>query len=173
MNRVQAGADIAIGGGRGHGRVRRHQLRWPASVLLAAWLVCGALAACGMTTPPNAMHHCGTVHVAAGRVLPQEAAAASAAESCFAHAYTTCQPSTLTYTSMGVDTGTTQNFIEALSNGKCALTDIVQGYTANGGGKTYPAQTYTCSGMQQQADGLHFTDCGQVGNVVVPAPSAR
>jgi hypothetical protein len=119
------------------------------------------------------MHQCGTVHVAAGRVLPQQAAAASAAESCFAHAYATCQPATLTYTSMGVDTGATQNFIERPVNGKCALSDVVQAYTANGGGKTFPTQTYTCSGMQQQADGLHFTGCGQEGDVLVLAPGAR
>jgi hypothetical protein len=74
---------------------------------------------------------------------------------------------------MGVDTGATQNFIEHLSNGKCAVTDSVQGYTANGGGKTFPTLTYACSGVQQQADGLHFTACGQEGDVLVPAPSAR
>jgi hypothetical protein len=74
---------------------------------------------------------------------------------------------------MGVDTGTTQNFIEHSSNGKCAVMDSVQGYTANGGGKTFPTLTYACSGVQQQADGLHFTACGQEGDVLVPAPSAR
>jgi hypothetical protein len=173
MNWVRAGVDIVIDRGREHGKVRQHKHWWPGGAILAVWLVCAALAACGTTTPPTAIHQCGTVHVAAGRVLPQEAAAASAAESCFAHAYATCQPAALTFTSMGVDTGATQTFIEHLSNGQCTVTDSVQGYTANGGGKTFPTQTYTCSGMQQQADGLHFTDCGQEGDVLVPAPSAR
>jgi hypothetical protein len=137
------------------------------------WLACTALAGCGASTPPTAFHKCGTVNLAAGRVLPQEAATASAAESCFAHAYASCQPAELTYTSMGVDTGTTQHFIEHLSNGTCAVTDSVQGYTANFGGKTFPTQTYTCSSMQQEADGLHFTGCGQAGDVLVPAPTAK
>jgi hypothetical protein len=145
--------------------------------LFAAWLVCAALAvsglaACGATTPPNAFHQCGTVHVAAGRILPQDAAAASAAETCFAHNFTNCQASVLTVTEMGVDTGTTHNFTENLMNGKCTVRDIVQGYTANGGGTTFPSQTYTCAAMQQQADGLHITDCGQEGTVLVPAPPA-
>jgi hypothetical protein len=173
MHRGRVDIASAIGGGRRPSRVVHRKLWWPEGALLAVWLVCLALAACGTTTPPSAMHQCGAVHVAAGRVLPQEAAAASAAESCFTHAYAICQPATLTYTSMGVDTGTTQNFIEHLLSGHCALTDSVQGYSANGGGKTLPTQTYTCSGMQQRTDGLHFTDCGQEGDVLVPAPSAE
>jgi hypothetical protein len=139
-------------------------------VLPAVWLVCGVLAACGETTPPFVFHSCGTVHVAAGRVPPGDAAAATAAENCFAQAYTTCQPTVLTYTSMGVDTGTTQTFSASRVNGACAVKDVVQAYTANGGGKTFPSQTYTCTGVQQRADGLLFTSCGAAGDVLVPAP---
>jgi hypothetical protein len=139
---------------------------------VALALACGALAACGETTPPNAFHQCGAVHVAAGRVLPGDAAAARAAEDCFARDYASCAPATLVFTFMGVDTGTTRTFSESLSNGKCTVTDAVQGYTANGGGKTFPTQTYTCAGLRQQADGLHVTGCGQDGDVVVPAPAA-
>jgi hypothetical protein len=73
---------------------------------------------------------------------------------------------------MGVDTGATRTFTESLVNGHCAVTDAVQAYTANGGGKTYPTQRYACAGVQLQADGLHFTSCGQDGDVLVPAPSA-
>jgi hypothetical protein len=148
-------------------------LWWPAGALLVVWLVFPMLAACGTpTVHPNAFHQCGTVHVAAGRVLPADAAAATAAENCFAHNYTSCQATVLTFTAMGVDTGATQNFAESLVNGKCTVTDTVQGYTAVGGGKTFPTQTYTCAGVQPQADGLHFTACGQQGDVLVPAPAS-
>jgi hypothetical protein len=92
--------------------------------------------------------------------LPADAAAASAAENCFPHNYATCQAAVLTFTAMGVDAGTTQNFAEHLSNGQCTVTDTVQGYTAVGVGKTFPTQTYTCARVQQQEDGLHFTACG-------------
>ena len=140
--------------------------------LLVVVLVCGLLLACGVTTPVehNVFQQCGTVHVAAGRVLPGDAATATAAEDCFARAYATCQPSVLTYTSMGVDTGATQTFSASRVNGACALKDVVQGYTANGGGKTFPSQTYTCASVEQQADGLLFTSCGAAGDVLVPAP---
>jgi hypothetical protein len=145
-------------------------MRMGMAALLAVGLACGALAGCGETTPPFVFHSCGTVHVAAGRVLPADAAAATAAENCFAQAYTTCQATVLTYTSIGVDTGSTQTFSESRFNGACAVKDIVQGYTANGGGKTFPSQTYACTGVQQRSDGLLFTSCGAAGDVLVPAP---
>jgi hypothetical protein len=173
MSGVRTGTDAGIGGETGRESQRRQRRRWLGGALLAVWLVFPALAACGTSTVyPNVAHQCGTVNLAAGRVLPADAAAASAAENCFAHNYASCQASVLSFTAMGVDTGTTQTFAEHLSNGRCTVTDTVQGYTANGGGKTFPAQTYTCAGVQQQADGLHFSACGQQGDVLVPAPAA-
>jgi hypothetical protein len=169
---VRTGTDTAIRQETGRGSQRQKRRWWPEGALLAVWLVFPTLAACGTSTViPNVAHQCGTVHVAAARVLPADAAAASAAESCFAHNYASCQAAVLTVTTMGVDTGTTQTFAEHLSNGQCTVTDTVQGYTANGGGKTFPAQTYTCTGVHQQADGLHFSACGQQGEVLVPAPT--
>jgi hypothetical protein len=173
MSEVRTGADAGTGKGTGRGRPGRQRLWWPAGTLLAIWLVFPALAACGTSIiHPNAFHQCGTVHIAAGRVLPADVAAAASAENCFAHSYASCQAAVLTFTAMGVDTGTTQNFAEHLSNGQCTVTDTVQGYTAVGGGKTFPARTYTCARVQQQADGLHITACGQQGDVLVPAPVA-
>jgi hypothetical protein len=148
-------------------------VRTGAVALLVVGPVCGALLACAVTTPieHNVFQQCGTVRTAVGHVLPQDAAAATAAESCFARAYTTgCQASVLTYTSMGVDTGVTQTFSESRFNGACAVKDTVQGYTANGGGKTFPSQTSACTSVRQQADGLLFTSCGAAGDVLVPAP---
>jgi hypothetical protein len=54
----------------------------------------------------------------------------------------------------------------------CIVTESMQGYTANGGSKTFPAQTYTCATVQQQADRLHFRACGQQSDVLVSAPAA-
>jgi hypothetical protein len=142
-------------------------------ILLFLFVLGAALAACGSTSPhPNAFVHCGTVRVTAGRVQPADAAAARAAENCFAHNYTSCQASVLAYTDMGVDTSTTHDLAESAFNGKCAVTDQVQRSIAPGGGTPFPAQTYTCAAVQQQADGLHVTGCGQEGTVLVPAPPA-
>jgi hypothetical protein len=152
-----------------------HTVRTGAGALLAVWLVCTVLVACGETTPVerNTVPPCGTVRAAAGRVLPENAAAAGAAENCFAHAYATgCRIEMyLVYIDVAGNATTTQSFLEKLGRSDtCAVADIVQVSPATGGGTPVPTQTYACAGMQQQADGLLFSRCGQEGNVLVPAP---
>jgi hypothetical protein len=148
--------------------------RTGAAALLVAWLMGGALVACGVTTPieRNTVPPCGTVRASAGRVLPADAAAARTAEECFAQNYAThCHTAMrLIYIDVAGNVSTTQTFIEELGKADtCTVADAVQVSTATGGGTPAPVQDYACAGMQQLANGLLFTSCGQEGDPLVPA----
>jgi hypothetical protein len=144
----------------------RHRLLAIGAVLMLALLIVGvgvAVAYAGRT--PAQGQNCGTVQASANGLI--NPAAARQAENCFWQAFQTCSPATLAFSKMGVDTVLTHTFTITGNNGKCAISDTVQ----NGGPDAVPTppRTYTCAGLTQQADGLHFTSCGADGDILVPA----
>jgi len=118
-----------------------------------------------IVVPLPLAQQCGTVQASANGLI--NPGAARQAEDCFWRAYQTCSPATLAFSKTGVDTVLTHTFTVTGNNGKCAISDTVQ----NGGPDAIPTppRTYTCAGLTQQADGLHFTSCGADGDILVPA----
>ena len=113
---------------------------------------------------------CGSVTIRGASQAPADAAAAQAAEGCFAAAVPACAPATLEATWMGVDAGVTRTFSLLAQQGGCAVGDQAQHYMvpARPGGPQ-SAATYTCAGVDAAADGLHFRACGADGDVTVPS----
>lgn len=112
-----------------------------------------------------AVQPCGTIHTTP-RGIPTDTSAAKTAEDCFAQDYKQCQPATLNFDLLSLDSGVNRTFTIKNTNGQCTITEAVQHYVVPR--TPGPAQVYTCSGMTQEADGLHFSSCGQDGDVVVP-----
>lgn len=148
-----------------------------AATVAVAISVLAFVAGCGLSTQSGSSapgsggaptKNCGTVIIHGSN--PPTDASARQDESCFYTSYQTCDSATLTVTDMGVDAGTTRTFTTAANNGKCTLTDRVSTYVIPRPTPT-PA-TFTCSGLAQQSDGLHFSACGVDGDVFVPAPKS-
>ncbi len=97
---------------------------------------------------------------------PLDGASAKQAENCFWQADQKCQPATLTYTATSVDTIATHTFTIANNGGQCSVTDTVKHSIVPAQPKA--AKTYTCGSVAQKPDGLHFSSCGEEGEVVVP-----
>ena len=97
---------------------------------------------------------------------PLDGATAKQAENCFWQADQKCQPATLTYTATSVDTIATHTFTIAQNGQQCSITDSVKHAIVPAQPKA--AKTYTCSSVAQKPDGLHFSSCGEEGDVVVP-----
>lgn len=126
----------------------------------------GATTQAPAPTKPLATQNCGTVHTMRLLVVPADANLAKGVENCFWQAFQQCHPATLVYAQNNLDTGTIHNFSLKNVNGTCVITDGLQTFIA-----PRPAQgttNYTCAGLTQQADGLHFQACGTLGNVLVP-----
>jgi hypothetical protein len=143
----------------------RHRLLAIGAILILALLIVGVgvtVALAGGT--PAQGQNCGTVQASANRLI--NPAAARQAEDCFWRAFQTCSPATLAFSEMGVDTVLTHTFTISSANGKCSISDTVK----NGGPDAVPVppRTYTCTGLTQQANGLHFTSCGEDGDILVP-----
>jgi hypothetical protein len=102
--------------------------------------------------------------------VPADKNLALGVENCFWLAYQQCHPATMTYSQGNLDTIMLHTFSLKSQGGQCVITDAVQRSVL-----PRPPQnvgTYTCTGLTQQADGLHFTNCGSEGNVLVPAAGA-
>jgi hypothetical protein len=142
----------------------RHRLLAIGAVSILALLIVGVGVAVAGRTPAQGQN-CGTVQASANGLI--NPAAARQAEDCFWRAFQACSPATLAFSKMGVDTVLTRTFRSTEDNGKCTISDTVQ----NGGPDAIPTppRTYTCAGLTQQADGLHFTSCGVDGDILVPA----
>jgi hypothetical protein len=56
-------------------------------------------------------------------------------------------------------------------NGACVITDDLQHFIAPHPPKA--VGSYTCTGLAQQSDGLHFQACGSEGNVLVPSAGTQ
>jgi hypothetical protein len=108
---------------------------------------------------------CGSVS-SLGTRRPENGAQAKQREACFWQAFQQCHAALLTYTDMGVDTSDTHAFTVANNFGSCMLSDNVEfhGLVRNS------STTYTCSGLMQKPDGLHFLACSDEGEIVVPDP---
>ncbi|HEY3993942.1 MAG TPA: hypothetical protein VGM01_13830 [Ktedonobacteraceae bacterium] len=121
------------------------------------------------TEPPT--QHCGTIHTLGPRVVATDQKNARDIEDCFWQAYQQCHPATLIYVQGGVDTATTRTFSLKKQNGKCALSDTFQHIIF----PRPPISTGndTCTGLEQQADGLHFLACGSAGDILVPTGTGQ
>lgn len=118
-------------------------------------------------TTPLQTQKCGTVHTLRLQVVPADQSHAQTVENCFWQAYQQCHPATLVYSQGDLDTVTLHTFSLKSQSGQCMITDAVQRSVLPR--KPTPAGSYTCGGLTQKNDGLHFTACGQEGNVLVPS----
>lgn len=137
-------------------------------LLVACGTSGGTTGGSGATPTKVVVQQCGTVHTDPRGIIA-DTSAAKAVEDCFFQAYQQCRPATLNYSLVSLDTGVDRTFTVKSANGQCSVTDAVQHYVVPQ--KPGPAQVYTCSGVTQQADGLHFSSCGQDGDIIVPDTS--
>jgi hypothetical protein len=139
-------------------------------VLLAACGTKGISTTTGAGSTPTkvVVQQCGTVHTTP-RGTVTDTTTAKTAENCFAQAYKQCQPATLGFNLLSLDSGVNRTFTVKSTNGQCVITDAAQHYIVPK--KLSPVQSYTCTGLTQQTDGLHFSSCGQDGDLLVPATS--
>ena len=121
------------------------------------------------TTPVQAQK-CGSVQTNP-RGVPLNEPAAKQAEDCFWQAFQKCQAATLSYTLTSVDTVVVRTFTIQGSGEQCSIKDAVQHAIVPA--KLSAAKTYTCTGVAQKVDGLHFSACGDDGDVTVPAQPVR
>jgi hypothetical protein len=140
---------------------------------LALALVLG-LAGCGLpggqpSQPLAQVKNCGSF---SGNPIGTADAHASAAEQCFLKAFSACEPATLTFTQMGVDTGTVHTFSIKQPKSGCSVADAAQGYSANFGGRRGDVQHYACAGLQAQSNGsILVPSCGDEGDIILPTYS--
>jgi hypothetical protein len=139
------------------------------------------IAACGYPTTgstapsPTAtvqVQKCGVVQTGPGpRKVPTNDDLAKQATDCFWKAFQQCRPANLIYRAGGVDTIVVRTFTIQNNNGKCSITDAAEHFIV-----PHPtpvvSKAFTCAGVTQQADGLHFSACGEDGDVVVPSTGA-
>ena len=120
----------------------------------------------GGSTPTAAAQaqKCGTIQTQPNGNLPNTSSAQQATN-CFWQSFQQCHMASLIYTATGVDTVTTHTFTIQNNGGHCSAVDMVKHQVI----PSPPiAKTYTCSGVTQKADGLHFAACGSDGDIVVP-----
>jgi hypothetical protein len=115
----------------------------------------------GPSTTPATAQNCGVVRNQLA--LSTDAATAAKAEQCFADAFKSCKPATLTFTSSGVDAGATHMLSIVKQGGRCVVSDKVHSEVLTNSHDT----TVTCTGAVQQSDGLHLSGCGDFGDFVV------
>jgi hypothetical protein len=153
----------------------------PLSIATLLLVISLGLAACGSNTgsgntptptptTQTQLQKCGTVHTNP-RGIPTDIPAAKQTEDCFWQAFQKCAPASLIYTLIGVDTVTTRTFTIQTNSGHCSVSDAFQHTIVPAPLST--ARTYICTGAAQKPDGLHFSGCGQDGDIVVAlrAPS--
>jgi hypothetical protein len=158
------------------GKIRLSGIGTLLSMGLLLVVICVGLVACGSnTTTGGASNPTPTVSTQAqlcGSVQanpmghPLNGTTAKQAEDCFWQAEQKCQPASLTYIAGGVDTITTHVFTIQSNSGKCSVSDAMTHAIVPS--KPSVPKTYTCGSVNQQADGLHFTACGDEGDIVVP-----
>lgn len=131
------------------------------------------LAACGTSTDSNnadgqfLAQQCGAVHTQRSRLSSMDLTMAPGAEDCFWQSFQQCRPATLVYTQSDATSGTVHTFSLSSENGTCKVTDKAYNFVAPH--PPQPTVTYTCAGIQKQANGLHVLSCGALGNILIPA----
>ena len=148
-----------------------HRLFTAGAIVILALLLVGVgvtVAFAGRT--PIQGQKCGEVHTLNGHFIESEASVRQA-ENCFWQAFQQCSAASLTFQQSGIDAGVIHTFIIVNNTGKCSISDVTQHYIAPN--PTQAGQTYTCTSLARQADGLHFLNCGTEGNIVVPLPVAQ
>jgi hypothetical protein len=160
---------------------RHHFLALGLALLLMLLAACGTNVA-GTTTGSNGStgnpgatasatgatvaENCGAVHTARQVVVPADTSKAPGIEDCFWQAYQQCHAATLSYVQGSVDTAQIHTFTLKSQNNQCVITDALQSQVVPRPAK--PVGTYTCTGLTRANDGLHFSACGNDGDVVVP-----
>ncbi|MFL5656426.1 MAG: hypothetical protein ACJ8CB_19895 [Ktedonobacteraceae bacterium] len=138
-------------------------------VVISAGIVACASSSTGSQKPtpttPTQAQKCGSVQTNP-RGIPLNEPATKQAENCFWQAYQQCHAASLSSTTTSVDTVTVRTFTIQNNGEQCSVSDAVQHAIVPA--RLSAPRTYTCTGVMQQADGLHFTACGEDGNVVVP-----
>ena len=147
----------------------QHHLRSHRPVAILPVLILGLLFV-GLTTTLSAcdtaqVQNCGQVHTLNGH-FSQSAGSIKQAENCFWHAFQQCSAASLTFEASGTDAGIIHTFTVMNNNGACSISDATQHYIVPNPPQS--GNTYMCTGLTQQADGLHFSGCGDEGTVVVP-----
>lgn len=97
----------------------------------------------------------------------QHSTAAQIAD-CFWQAYQQCQTASMHVTFMGVDAGTQHVFTLQKQQNGCQVVDTSQFYNVNFGGSHSKPETNVCASLTRTQSALHFSQCGQNGDVVVP-----
>jgi hypothetical protein len=119
-----------------------------------------------VTHPPVPVQKCGIVQGLAHLEVPPSDTGAERAENCFWQAFQRCRPATLVFITSSVDTALIRTFTIHNDNGACSISDAKQQRIVPH--PPVPAGTYTCAGLLQKTDGLHFSACGKDGDVLVP-----
>lgn len=120
-----------------------------------------------VTHPPVPIQKCGIVQGLAHLEVPPSDTGAARAENCFWQAFQHCRPATLVFITSSVDTALIRTFTIHDNNGTCSISDAKQQRIVPNPPSS--AGTYTCTGLVQKPDGLHFSACGKDGDVLVPA----
>ncbi len=128
---------------------------------------CASSSSLAGSTPPVATN-CGAVSTTLNGHVADATALAS--ENCFAQAFKTCAPATLTFSSHGIDNGTIHGFSLGSQAGKCIITDAQQSYIAPQAPK--PIGTVTCTQLQQDQQGVTIDNCSDQSTILIPAPTA-
>ena len=155
------------------------------SIGLLITLVSAGLAACGysgsnegstsstehqpqaqVTHLPTQVQKCGIVQGLARLEVPVDDNGAQQAENCFWQAFQHCRPTTLVFITTSVDTALIRTFTIHNNKGACSISDARQLRVVPN--QPSAATTFTCTGLVQQQQGLHFLACGQDGDIVVP-----
>ena len=118
-------------------------------------------------TKSTQVQKCGSVRTNP-RGISQNGPSAKQAEDCFWQAYQKCHAASLTFTTTGVDTVLVRTFTIQNNGEQCSVSDTVQHAIVPA--PLSAAKTYTCTGVTEQADGLHFTGCGNDGNIILTLP---
>jgi hypothetical protein len=135
---------------------------------------CGAIIAPSAPGGPTgcnigAAQKCGAINIM--RTMPNNAKTpgnvnANVAGSCFWQSFQQCRAASLIVNFGGIDTITTHTFTLQKKNTSCTISDAVQNRVV-----PQPARntgTYTCSGLVNAANELHFNGCGKLGTIIVP-----
>lgn len=146
--------------------IRHHLLISLGIVLLLALIIWGTKPAVFAATHTN-LQNCGTLYSHFGPHPEPGSHTISTAQAiqCFVQAHQQCQAASLSYSSNGTDTGSTDTYYTANSLGGCALSGTNNFYGMVRSGTT----DFTCSSLQQKPDGLHLLSCGQFGDQLIPS----